>query len=374
MNAKNNNKRSIFKMVQGIAAGVAGVACIATLGVTAPAHAAVDFSGERIEWIVPFKEGGGSDTWARFFAPMISENLPGQPPVVVKNIPGGGSTKGANQFQRRARNSGVNILGTSGSTQFPYLLGDRRANYEYKDWTPVLASPTGGVFYVSPELGIKSAKDLASLRGKELKYASQGATSLDLVPLLALDILDIDVQAIFGMKGRGAGRLAFERGEVNIDYQTSSAYLKKVVPLIDEGKVVPIMSWGVLDDDGNLQRDPTFPDLPHFAEVYEMIHGKKPEGTEFKVWKAFFAAGFAAQKGIFLPKGTSQKVIDAWGDAVEKTVQSEAFKNRAEDVLGSYPQAVKGKAVKAFQSALDISDSDRQWVRDWLATRYNVKL
>ena len=36
-----------------------------------------------------------------------------------------------------------------------------------------------------------------------------------------MDLLDIEVKAVFGMKGRGAGRLAFERGETNIDYQTS---------------------------------------------------------------------------------------------------------------------------------------------------------
>ena len=369
MKSMPNNKNSIKKLILGMAAGAA---CIASLTIANPVHA-VDFEGERVEWIIPFKEGGGSDTWARFYAPLISENLPGKPVIVVKNIPGGGSTKGANQFQRRVDNNGLNIIGTSGSTQFPYLLGDPRVNYEYKDWIAVLASPTGGVFYVSSELGIKSAEELGSLRGKDLKYASQGATSLDLVPLLALDILDIDVQAIFGMKGRGSGRLAFERGEVNVDYQTSSAYLKKVVPLIGEGKVVPIMSWGVLDDDGNLQRDPTFPDLPHFAEVYEMIHGKKPEGTAFKVWKAFFVAGFAAQKGIFLPKGTSQDVIDAWGDAVEKTIKTDDFQKNKELVLGDYPQAVKGKAVKAFNTALDISETDREWVRNWLTTRYNVK-
>lgn len=370
MKTNHINKNTLSKLLK--TAAIASTVGIASLSLTTPVYA-TDFSGKRVEWIIPFKEGGGSDTWARFFAPLISKNLPGQPSVVVKNIPGGGSTKGANQFQRKAKKNGLNILGTSGSTQFPYLLGDRRVRYDYKDWTPVLATPTGGVFYVSPSLGIKSAKDLASLRGKELKYASQGATSLDLVPLLALDILDIDVQAIFGMKGRGAGRLAFERGEVNVDYQTSSAYLKKVTPLVEEGKVIPIMSWGTMDADGNLQRDPTFPDLPHFAEVYEMIHGKKPSGTDFKVWKAFFVAGFAAQKGIFLPKGTSQEVIDTWRDAVEKTVNADDFKSSSQKVLGLYPQATQADASKAFEAALSISEEDREWVRNWLTSRYNVK-
>ena len=245
------------------------------------AASTVDFEGKRIEWIIPFKEGGGSDTWARFYAPLLSANLPGNPVVAVKNIPGGRSTKGANQFQSRAKPDGRTVLGTSGSTQFPYLLGDKRARYEYKDWQVVLATATGGVFYVKPETGVKSAADIAKLRGQTLKYGSQGATSLDIIPLLAMDLLDIEVQAVFGMKGRGAGRLAFERGETNIDYQTSSSYLKKVVPLVEEGGAVPIMTWGALDDAGNLVRDPTFPDLPHFAEVYEMVHGKAPSGSAF---------------------------------------------------------------------------------------------
>ncbi|MDD1828134.1 tricarboxylate transporter [Photobacterium sp. ZSDE20] len=368
--SKQQNQLTLGKLVRHVAMGLG----ITIAAMSAPAIAEeVDLSGKRVEWIVPFKEGGGSDTWARFYAPMLSKHLPGKPTVVIKNIPGGGSTKGANQFQRRAKTNGLNVLGTSGSTQFPYLLSDKRVNYEYKDWKAVLATPTGGVFYVSKDLGISSAEELVELRGKELKYASQGATSLDLVPLLALDILDIPVQAIFGMKGRGAGRLAFERGEVNTDYQTSAGFLKKVTPLVEEGKAIPIMSWGVLNANGELERDPTFPDLPHFAEVYEMVHGKKPEGREFNVWKAFFVAGFAAQKGIFLPKGTPDDVVEAWRKAVAEAVESDEYKERSPQVLGLYPQAVNDNATKAFEMALNISNDDRQWVRDWLTKNYNVR-
>lgn len=358
------------KLVRPITLGL--TMAFATLSSVAIAEE-VNLEGKRVEWIVPFKEGGGSDTWARFYAPMLSKHLPGEPTVVIKNVPGGGSTKGANQFQRRAKTNGLNVLGTSGSTQLPYLLGDRRVAYEYKDWNPVLATPTGGVFYVSKDLGISSAEELVKLRGKELKYASQGATSLDLVPLLALDILDIPVQAIFGMSGRGAGRLAFERGEVNTDYQTSAAYIKKVIPLVEEGKAVPIMSWGVMNANGELQRDPTFPDLPHFAEVYEMIHGQEPQGTEFNVWRSFFVAGFAAQKGIFLPKDTPQEIVQAWRKAAQEVVESEEFKTRSPQILGSYPQAVNENAENAFRMALNISEQDQQWIRNWLTQNYNVR-
>ena len=370
MNDRTNARRRSF------VAATASFALIALGGLTLvpSAVSAVDFKGKRIEWIIPFKEGGGSDTWARFYAPLLSANLPGSPVMAVKNIPGGGSTKGANQFQSRAKPDGRTILGTSGSTQFPYLLGDKRVRYEYKDWQIVLATATGGVFYVKPDTGVKTAADITKLRGQTLKYGSQGATSLDIIPLLAMDLLDIEVKAVFGMKGRGAGRLAFERGETNIDYQTSSSYLKKVMPLVEEGGAVPIMTWGALDESGNLVRDPTFPDLPHFAEVYEMVHGKAPSGSAFDAWKAFFTAGFAAQKMIFLPRGTPDEIVAAWRDAAARTVGAPDFKEKSQLVLGTYPQATGDGAVTRMKLAVDVVPEAKQFVKNWLTEKYNVRL
>ena len=287
---------------------MSGAAAALTLSAS-EVRAQADFSGETIEYIIPFKEGGGSDTWARFNAPFLSKYLRGEPTVVVKNEPGGGSTKGANLFAAWAATDGTEVLGTSGSTQFPFLLGDQRVRYNYADWTPVLVTPTGGVAYVSPDLGVGSAEELGKLEGQELVYGSQGATSLDLVPLLAFDLLGLDVKAVMGMKGRGAGRLAFERGETNIDYQTSSAYLSNVTPLVEEGTAVPLFSWGALDESGNIVRDPTFPDLPSFPEAYAMMKGEEPSGAAWDAWQAFFGAGFAAQKMIVLPNEAPADVV-----------------------------------------------------------------
>lgn len=355
-------------------AGATATTAALAIGATGPAFAEADFSGKIIEWVIPFSEGGGSDKWARFYAPLLSEALPGKPTVVVKNVPGAGSTKGANEFAQRARPDGLTILGTSGSTQFPYLLGDPRVKYEYKDWHVVLATPTGGAAYVSPELGYKSLDDIQKLKGVELLYGSQGATSLDLVPLLAFELLGLDVEPIFGMKGRGDGRLAFERGETKIDYQTSSAYISKVVPLINEGKAVPLMSWGTLDENGNIVRDPTFPDLPTFKEVYVTMHGQEPSGPGWNAWKAFFTAGFPGQKMVFLPKGTPQEIVDAYTEAFRKVVTAPDFAKKAALELGVYPQ-MTGKGAKATMDlAINVDPEARDWVRNWLKTRFGVEL
>ena len=103
----------------------AGAAAGMLLGAQSASAQSVDFSGKRIEWIIPFGTGGGSNRWARFYAPWLQKALPGNPVVAVKNIPGASSTKGTNYFARRGSKDGLTILGTSGSTQFPFLLNDR---------------------------------------------------------------------------------------------------------------------------------------------------------------------------------------------------------------------------------------------------------
>ncbi|HZM33045.1 MAG TPA: tripartite tricarboxylate transporter substrate-binding protein [Burkholderiales bacterium] len=349
-------------------------AVAAALAAALPLSAqAADFRGKTIDFVIPFPVAGGSDVWARFYAPYMTKYLPGNPTVVVKNVPGGGSTRGANEFAARAKPDGLTLLGTSGSTQFPYLLGDSRVRYEYKDWKVVLASPTGGVVFVNADVGAKSAADLAVLRKARLIYGSEGATSLSLVPMLAFRQLDLPVQYVFGMKSRGGARLAFERGESTIDYQTSSAYLASVVPLVKAGKAVPLFTFGVLDDNGNLARDPTFPDLPHVGEVIERATGQKPRGLEWNTLLAFITAGFAAQKFVVLPKGTPKDIVDAYTQAFRKMTADPEFVAKKDQVLGDYPQATGKAAETLYRVATEVSPASKFWVREHLSKNYNVK-
>ena len=355
------------------AMGPSVIAAAITIAVASPA-AAIDYKGKRVEFIIPFGTGGGSDNWARFFAPRFQAALPGNPVVAVKNVPGGGGITGANQFAERARPDGLTILGTSGSTQFPYLLGDKRVKYDYKDWTIILATPTGGVVYVRPEVGVKSAADMKKLRGKKLIYGSAGVTALDLVMSLSFEILELDMKAVFGMKSRGEARLAFERGESTADWQTTAAYLKSVSPLVKAGKAVPLFTYGAIDDNGKLVRDPTFPNLPHFAEVYRTMHGKDPRGPAWDAWQAFFTAGFAAQKMIFLPKGTPKEIVDTWRAAAEKVVKAPDFAKAAEKALGDVDQGTGKRADALYKLATDVDPKSKDWVRNWLTKKFDAKL
>lgn len=348
------------------------VAAIALL--SSPALAEVDFSGKTIEWVIPFSETGGSAKWANFFAPLLSEQLPGNPTVVVKFMPGAGSTKGANWFQEQKHEDGTLLFGTSGSTQFPYLLGDPRVRYEYSDWVPVMASGTGGVAYLNAKDGAKFDGSANNLKDINFIYGSQGATRLDLVPLLAWQMLGMKVEPVFGIKGRGDGRLMFERGEATIDYQTSSAYLGAAADLVAAGTAVPMMSWGALDEDGNIVRDPTFPDIPSFKEVCEATDGCETSGEAWDAWKAFFIAGFPVQKIAFLPAGTPDDVAEVYSNAFDAVRKADGFAERAAKEVGKYPVFVGKGAHKATAAGTTVSDEAKSYVTNWLQEAYGVTL
>lgn len=345
-------------------------AAVASLGLMAgPANAAGHASvcdGEDVTWIIPFSEGGGSAKWARFWAPLLGEQLGNN--VIVEYMPGAGSTLGANFFQNEVEGDGCTIFGSSGSTQFPYLLGDDRVEYEYRDWQVVLATPTGGVVYTTPALAE------AGLESASLTYGSQGATSLDLVPLLAFELLGYNVDPIFGLKGRSAGRAAFLSGETTIDYQTSSSYLSNIAPVVDAGEAVALFSWGAVDANGDIVRDPTFPDLPHFTEVLAEKNPDALNSAGYSAWKAFFTAGFAAQKMVFLPNDASAEDVKAFSDAFAAATQVDGFAEASAKRLGVYPQGLGDGAKVLLEKALDIDETSLDFVKGWLKDAYGVEL
>ena len=347
---------------------------MAVLAMTASAQAKVDLAGKTVEWIIPFSETGGSAKWANFFAPLLSEALPGKPTVVVKFMPGAGSTKGANWFQKQKKGDGTLIFGSSGSTQFPYLLDDPRVRYEYKDWNAVMATGTGGVAYLNAKDGAKFDGSANALKNTNFIYGSQGATRLDLVPLLAWKMLGMKVEPVFGIEGRGDGRLMFERGEANIDYQTSSGYLKGSAEFVKAGTAVPMMTWGALNDKGDIVRDPTFPDIATFKEVCEATKGCNTSGESWNAWKAFFVAGFSSQKIAFLPAGTSQEIIDVYTKAFAAVKARPDFAKISAKRLGKYPMFTGSSAQGALGQATSIDPAAKTFVVKWLEEDYGIKL
>ncbi|MEM7343563.1 MAG: hypothetical protein AAF485_04925 [Chloroflexota bacterium] len=343
----------------------------------APAMAEVDatsFAGETIEIIIPYGEGGGSDTWMRAIAPFLQKQLGDEVVVQPINMPGASGVQGANEFGVVREHDGLSLLVSSGSNVIPYLLGEQAVQYDFADFTGVLGSPVGGVVYTSPDTGITDVAGLCA-GGTELVYGGISPTGLDMVPLLAFELMGVDFIPILGYDGRGAARVAFEQGEINLDYQTSPAYLKNVQPLVDEGSAIPLFAFGILDENGDVVRDPVFSDMPSFAEAYETCTGSAPSGTEYEAFKASLAAGFAAQKNLWIHGDAPQERIDAITAAAQNALADPEFKEVASNLIGDYEFYVGASDVNAaFGAASQLPQESFDWLVGFLANSYDVQI
>src|SRR5688500_11258292 len=104
------------------------LAIAAMLGTTtAPLAAADYYAGKTIEMIVGGGPGGGYDIYARAVSRHLGRHIPGQPTIVVKNMPGAGSAKAAQYIQSIAPKDGTSMAGIMPGAIMAPLLDDRTA-------------------------------------------------------------------------------------------------------------------------------------------------------------------------------------------------------------------------------------------------------
>jgi tripartite-type tricarboxylate transporter receptor subunit TctC len=369
-----------FMRAVGTLAATIAMAAIGS-AVVGDAHAAVDLKGKRIQLIVPFAEGGGSDIYARMMQPYFEKYLPGNPTILVMNKPGGGGTTGAVYFDQRAQKDGTWALTLSTSTAANYALGDPRAKFKLEEFIPVILSPRGITQYARNNLGLQDVKDLKGkiekLRSYEpakLGFGGKTPTSGDLALRIALSLLDVEVNSVWGLGGNGPMALGFERGEFTLNYDNTMAYLTGRKHMIESGLAVPIYTFGNYDENGKLTRDPALPDVPHFVEVYKAVYGKEPSGAGFEAWKAMMGVSVSMSKSLLLPAGTPKDVVEAWRNAARKMLKDPEYVAKAKDEAGPYPQIVGDAAVPIIKSSVSISPEAKAWIAKYVKVRYDVDL
>src|SRR4051812_39491547 len=106
------------------AAALIGALCIAG---ELPAFSAETYAGKTIELIVGAPPGGGYDIYARTVGRHLGRNIPGEPTVVVKNMPGAGSAKAAQYISTIAPKDGTSIAGIMPGAIMGPLVDDRTA-------------------------------------------------------------------------------------------------------------------------------------------------------------------------------------------------------------------------------------------------------
>ncbi|HVZ02094.1 MAG TPA: hypothetical protein VHA35_21485 [Dongiaceae bacterium] len=359
------SRRQFTALTAGAATAFGGLA-------KARADAQGFFDGQTIEWVVPFAPGGGTDVRSRFHVPWLKKYLKGSVNILIENEPGAGSVSGTNEYYLRREHNGLNVLSTGGSTNIAVMMQEPAVQFNYLNMIPIAGFPVGSVWYVASDTGIKTPADLLH-PAKPLHYAGVSASGRDLSGLLAFDLFGLDVQVTLGHDGGGSTRLAFERGESNFDMQTTTAFRQSVAGDASAGNAVPLYTDGVLDEHGEVVRDPTWPDLPSVREVYTTLRGKEPSGPEWDAYKIALGTRGALNLVIWMHSDAPKQAVDEFTQAFRDMSKDPEYQKQLNEQTGGYPVIIGADVLEPMvKTSFDIDPKVIDWLFTWLEQKYDV--
>jgi len=196
------------------------IGAVAAFVFSAPAVAdevADYFRGKQISFQVGFGAGGGYDTTSRIVARHFGRHVPGNPSVIVQNVPGAGSIKVANLVYNTAPKDGTVLAVFSSSTAMVPLYGKRKVKIKTEkfEWIGSMHRDLQacGVWKGAGQ-GIKTLPDFIAAK-EPVIFGSNGPTSpLTIFPLFMKNVLGAKVKVVHGYKGTKPINLAMQKGEL----------------------------------------------------------------------------------------------------------------------------------------------------------------
>ncbi len=174
------------------------------------------FRGKVIRIVVGFSAGGGFDTFARTVARYMGKYIPGNPSIVVDNMPGAGSLIAANHIYRVAKPDGLTIGAFNGNQILGQLVGAQGTNFDARrmEW---IGAPgyNHDLCVLHQRTGITSAEQwMASKTPLKLAGSAPGSTTDDVAKVLK-EAIGLPMRLVTGYKGTADMRVAVESGEMD---------------------------------------------------------------------------------------------------------------------------------------------------------------
>jgi hypothetical protein len=245
--------RSMTKMAARIGCAAAGFVLNLALSIGAAGQlAAADgdndfYNGKQIRLIVSTDAGGAYDTYARLLAQVLREHIPGNPTIIVQNMPGAAGLKAANYIYNSAPRDGTVIAGTHSSVPTGPLTSPGAALYDVNrlSWIGSITSDPyiGYVWHTAPINSLEDAKSIEVVMGG----MSVGTAGTDL-SILAKEMFGLKFKIVTGYKASTDVKLAMEKGEVQGTFANAWSSVKAADPeFLTEKKIRIIVQHGSTD-------------------------------------------------------------------------------------------------------------------------------
>jgi tripartite-type tricarboxylate transporter receptor subunit TctC len=287
-------------------------------------QAAVSFEGKTVRFIVGSPSGGGTDLTARMLQRAIAKYVPGNPTIIVQNMPGASGVVATNNFTMQVAPDGLTLLVGSTSEVTPDVVRTNPAvRYDPLKFEYVGGFATTGVVLVASKA---AAARMQNHSGEPINVAQVGSARTGAqIALWGAEYLGWNIRWISGYAGSSQLTLAMLKGESDL---TDTAGMTQLKSLLADPRFIAVAQMGQLTKDGRLARRGAFPDVPLFSELLAGKLEGEVQGT-FRNWQRTNELG----KYFALPPKTPPDIVAAWRDAFAKMEADPEFKEAAASLL-----------------------------------------
>lgn len=253
-------------------AALLGAGAVIAVAVTMPTMAqnvAAFYKGKNVVLIVGSATGGGYDTYARQIARHLGKHIPGNPNIVVQNMPGAGSLNMTNHVYNVAPRDGTVIGAPQNGVPFEPLLhllspDGKTARFDAQQmiW---IGSATKDIFmpFVWHESKVRTLADLGKFPTRF--GANEPNTDNSTLAILLNRMFDAKIDIVHGYPGSSTAlMLAMEQGEIDGLAGMPYTSLKSRSPqFITEKKIRFLAQIGMKGH----------PDLPEVPLLLDLVKG-----------------------------------------------------------------------------------------------------
>jgi tripartite-type tricarboxylate transporter receptor subunit TctC len=320
---KSNSSDSGTLRKQGLYAAVAMLAALTGLAPGVSADPVEDFyKGKTLRVIVGYAVGGGYDIYGRVFAENFGKYLPGNPTVIVQNMPGGGSFVAAKYLYGAAPRDGTYFGSVSQTLALDAAMNEDPTTFDVTKLS-YLGRLLDNVDVGTGRPGAKF-KTFDDARKQEIVVGATGGASPGyLVPAALAKFGGAKFKIVSGYGGSADVYLAAERSEVELIGSVGLTFIMQRNPEWITKKAAPILYQT------SLKRHPLIPYVPAIGEL-----GTSSEGTA--VLRAIGASSEIGRSIITTP-GVPPERLAALRTAFQKMVNDPVF-----------IEAMKGREIPIF--------------------------
>jgi len=294
------------------------------------------YKGKTLKILRGGRPGGTGDMQARALIPFLKKYIPGNPTIVIENMPGAAGMKAVNYTYTSAKPDGLMITAVGSGLAAGAVLGLPGVKYDI-DKLIYLGSTERGdpyVFVTRKEAGFTTLEKLQAASGVRIGAQTVGHAVYICGRIFAYLLGLKDPKMVVGFGGRELD-VALANGEIDARANSADTVLRRNKDALEKGLL-------------NIQATITIPKgkfHPRFSNVPDLDTFARNDKERRLV--GLFREFLYPRWPYVLAPGTPPELVKTLRQAMAQSFKDPAFDQEFKKLMGSEPSPLSGEEVES---------------------------